>query len=167
MTTDELLEVELPVIRYDITMPLLEGKVGVEGVKFKPVKASSMISKEDPELKSGDFGLRDLNVCYFLPAIEAGWQLIGLPVFSKRKPVYQLIFCHRDAGIRQPKDLEGKRIGARTYRTAITGRFNSISRLRSSRAWVRSRESRRSTRKFSKRGPASTPPFISTCLGSK
>ena len=120
MTTDKLIEVELPVMRYDITMPLLEGKVEVEGLKFKPVKASSMVSKEDPKLKSGDFGLRDLNVGYFLPAIEAGWQLIGLPVFSKRKPVYQLIFCHRDAGIQAPKDLEGKRIGARTYRTAIT-----------------------------------------------
>ena len=102
MTTDELLEVELPVMRYDITMPLLEGKVAVEGLKFKPVKASSMVSKEDPMLKSGDFGLRDLNVGYFLPAIEAGWQLIGLPVFSKRKPVYQLIFC-------QPASIAGRK----------------------------------------------------------
>jgi 4,5-dihydroxyphthalate decarboxylase len=120
MGTGELLEIEFPVMRYDITMPLLEGRVEVEGVKLKPVKASSMVSKEDPKLKSGDFGLRDLNVGYFLPAIEAGWELIGLPVFSKRKPIFQLIFCHADSGIRAPKDLEGKRIGTRTYRTGIT-----------------------------------------------
>jgi 4,5-dihydroxyphthalate decarboxylase len=120
MATGELLEIEFPVMRYDITMPLLEGRVEVEGVKLKPVKASSMISKEDPQLKAGDFGLWDLNVGYFLPAIEAGWELIGLPVFSKRKPVFQLIFCHADSGIRTPKDLEGKKIGTRTYRTGIT-----------------------------------------------
>ena len=113
-------EVEFPVMRYDITLPLLEGRVPIDGVQLKAVKSSSMINKEDPKIKSGDFGLMDLNIGYFLPAIEAGWEIIGLPVFSKRKPVYQLIFCHADAGIRSPKDLEGKRIGSRTYRTALT-----------------------------------------------
>jgi 4,5-dihydroxyphthalate decarboxylase len=62
----------------------------------------------------------DLNIGYFLPAVEAGWQIVGLPIFSKRKPVYQLVFCHVDSGIRAPKDLAGKRIGSRTYRTALT-----------------------------------------------
>lgn len=113
-------EVEFPVMRYDITLPLLEGRVPIDGVQLKPVKSSSMINKEDPKIKAGDFGLMDLNIGYFLPAIEAGWEIIGLPVFSKRKPVYQLIFCHADAGIRAPKDLAGKRIGSRTYRTALT-----------------------------------------------
>ena len=107
-------------MRYDITMPLLEGRVPIDGVTWKPVKSSSMINKEDPKLKAGDFGLMDLNIGYFLPAIEAGWEIIGLPVFSKRKPVYQLIFCHADAAIRSPEDLAGKRIGSRTYRTALT-----------------------------------------------
>jgi 4,5-dihydroxyphthalate decarboxylase len=101
-------------------MPLLEGRVPIDGVRLKPVKSSSMINKEDPKLKAGDFGLMDLNIGYFLPAIEAGWEIIGLPVFSKRKPAYQLIFCHADSGIRSPKDLEGKRIGSRSYRTALT-----------------------------------------------
>ena len=114
------LEIEFPIMRYDITLPLLEGRVPIEGTKLKPVKASSMINKEEPRLMSGDFGLMDLNIGYFLPAIEAGWEIIGLPVFSKRKPVYQLIFCHANAAISAPKDLEGKRIGSRTYRTALT-----------------------------------------------
>jgi len=120
MSLNKPLEIEFPVMRYDITMPLLEGRVPIDGVTLKPVKSSSMINKEDPKFKSGDFGLMDLNIGYFLPAIEAGWEIIGLPVFSKRKPVYQLIFCHADAGIHGPKDLAGKRIGSRTYRTALT-----------------------------------------------
>ena len=107
-------------MRYDVTLPLLEGRVPIEGVKLKPVKSSSMINNEDPKMKSGDFGLCDLNIGYFLPAVEAGWEIIGLPVFSKRKPVYQLIFCHADSGIGSPKDLAGKKIGSRTYRTALT-----------------------------------------------
>jgi 4,5-dihydroxyphthalate decarboxylase len=118
--TNQSLEIEFPVMRYDITMPLLEGRVAVDGVTFKPVKASSMINKEDPKLMAGEFGLMDLNIGYFLPAIEAGWEIVGLPVFSKRKPVYQLIFCHAEANIRAPRDLARKRIGSRTYRTALT-----------------------------------------------
>jgi len=120
MSTDQPLEIEFPVMRYDITLPLLEGRVAVDGVKLKPVKSSSMINKPEPKLQAGDFGLMDLNIGYFLPAIEAGWEIIGLPVFSKRKPVYQLIFCHADAAIRAPQDLAGKRIGSRSYRTALT-----------------------------------------------
>ncbi len=120
MSTNQPIEVEFSVMRYDITMPLLEGRVPIDGVALKPVKSSSMINKEDAKLKAGDFGLMDLNIGYFLPAIEADWEIIGLPVFSKRKPVYQLIFCHADAGIDRPKDLAGKRIGSRTYRTALT-----------------------------------------------
>jgi ABC-type nitrate/sulfonate/bicarbonate transport system substrate-binding protein len=114
------LELEFPQMRYDITMPLLEGRVPIDGVVLKPVKSSSMINKEDPKLKAGDFGLIDLNIGYFLPAIEAGWELIGLPIFSKRKPVYQLIFCNADAAIRSAKELSGKSIGSRSYRTALT-----------------------------------------------
>ena len=120
MSAIEALEIEFPLMRYDITLPLLEGRVPIEGVKLKPVKSSSMINKEDPKMKAGNFGLCDLNLGYFLPAIEAGWEIIGLPVFSKRKPVYQLIFCHADSGIRSAKELEGKRVGSRTYRTALT-----------------------------------------------
>ena len=119
MTTD-CLDIEFPIMRYDITLPILEGRVPIEGVNLKPVKASSMINKEDPKLMSGDFGLMDLNIGYLLPAIEAGWEIVGLPVFSKRKPAYQLIFCHAESGIHVPKDLAGKRIGSRTYRTALT-----------------------------------------------
>jgi len=120
MSLDRPLDVEFPVMRYDITLPLLEGRVPIDGVKLRPIKSSSMINKEEPKLRDGDFGLMDLNIGYFLPAIEADWQIIGLPIFSKRKPVYQLIFCHVDSEIRTPKDLTGKRIGSRTYRTALT-----------------------------------------------
>jgi len=107
-------------MRYDHTMPLLEGKVEIEGVKLNPVRTNSMVFNDVPELREGDFGLWDLNMGYVLPAIEAGWQIVGLPVFVKRKPLYTYIFCHRDAGIDSPKDLEEKRIGTGSYPTAIT-----------------------------------------------
>jgi 4,5-dihydroxyphthalate decarboxylase len=120
MSTSKPLEIGFPEMRYDITMPFFEGRVTVEGVTLKPAKISSMVFSDNPQLREGDFGLCDLNLGYFLPAIDAGWELIGLPVFSKRKPIFQSIFCRADSGIESPRDLEGKRIGTRQYRTAIT-----------------------------------------------
>jgi len=116
---DEL-EIGFPEMRYDITMPFFEGRVKIDGVLLKPAKNSSMVFADNPQLREGDFGFCDLNLGYFLPAIDAGWQIVGLPVFSKRKPVYSYIFCRADRGIDAPKDLEGKSIGTRQYRTAIS-----------------------------------------------
>ena len=120
MATKDVLEVDLSEMRYDITMPLFEGKVTIDGVKLKPTKTSSMVFSDNPQLREGNFGLCDFNLGYFLPAVDAGWELIGMPVFSKRKPVYGSIFCRADSGITSPRDLEGKRIGTRQYRTAIS-----------------------------------------------
>lgn len=114
------LEIDFPIMRYDHTMPLLEGRVEIEGVKLKPVKANPMVFNDVPELREGKFGLWDLNVGYLLPAIEAGWEIVALPVFSKRKPVFTYIFCRADRGIDSPKDLAGKRIATGSYPTSIT-----------------------------------------------
>jgi 4,5-dihydroxyphthalate decarboxylase len=114
------LEIAFPEMRYDITMPFFEGRVKIDGVALKRTKTASMVFEDNPQLREGDFGLCDLNLGYFLPAIDAGWELIGLPIFSKRKPVYPYIFCRADRGIDSSKDLEGKTIGTRQYRTAIS-----------------------------------------------
>src|SRR5579862_725347 len=119
MAADEL-ELAFPIMRYDITLPLLEGRVDVPGVKLRPEPTMAMVFSDIPRLRDGDFGLWDLNLGYLLPAIEAGWQLTALPVFCKRKPAYQFIFCRGDSGIARPKDLEGKVVGSNSYRTALT-----------------------------------------------
>jgi 4,5-dihydroxyphthalate decarboxylase len=108
-------------MRYDIMQPLLEGRVEIPGVTLKPAAGpgGTIIGKDSP-IPTGDFGLVDLNLGNLLPGIEAGWEIVALPVFSKRKHVYTYIFCRADAGIRTPKDLEGKRIGTGRYRSAIT-----------------------------------------------
>ena len=126
MNDQSLITVPLSAMRYDLTIPLLDGRVKVDGVSFKTAKTSSMVSRDMPELREGNFGLWDLNLGYWLSAIDAGWELVALPVFPKRKPVMQLIFCRRDAGIKSPKDLVGKRVGTRQYRTAVTLWVNGL-----------------------------------------
>jgi 4,5-dihydroxyphthalate decarboxylase len=114
------LDIGISAMRYDIMLPLLEGRVPVEGVTFHQEPGSSMVFGDDPVLKNGDFGLRDLNLGFFLPAVEAGWEVVGLPVISKRKPVYTYCFVRTDRGINGPKDLEGKTVASGRYSSAIT-----------------------------------------------
>jgi len=108
----EELEIQIPWMRYDITLPLIEGRVPIEGVKLVPNRfapAGTVFGPDSP-LRTGDFGLVDLNMANWLPAIESDWELVGLPVFSKRKHIYTYLFCRASAGIDTPKDLEGKRV---------------------------------------------------------
>jgi 4,5-dihydroxyphthalate decarboxylase len=113
------MELRFPLMRYDIVQPLLDGRVNVEGVTLKPFKTSSMVFTDVPQLRTGDFDLWELNWGYFLPALEAGWKFVGLPVFPKRKPAYQYIFYRTDAKISAPKDLEGKTVATSQYRIVI------------------------------------------------
>jgi 4,5-dihydroxyphthalate decarboxylase len=102
-------------MRYDIALPFYQGRVEIDGVTLKPTTLPSTLQAEEPRYKSGDFHVTELNVAFWLPAIDAGWELVGLPVFIKRKPIYQYLFVRTDAGIDSPRDLAGKRIGCRQY----------------------------------------------------
>jgi hypothetical protein len=100
---DEI-EIEITPMRYDVTMPLIDGRVTVEGVKLIPSRSAppgTMFGPDNP-LPRGDFGLVDLNMGSWLPAIEAGWEIAPLPVFSKRKHLHTYLFCRNDVGIRWP-----------------------------------------------------------------
>ena len=108
----EELEIQIPWMRYDLTLPLIDGRVPIKGVKLVPNRfapAGTVFGPDSP-LRTGDFGLVDLNMANWLPAIESGWGLVGLPVFSKRKHIYTYLFCRAGADINTPKDLEGKRV---------------------------------------------------------
>ena len=116
----ESIELQFPSMTYDIMRPLLENRVPIEGVSgLKIGPAPVMVYKDEPTLREGNFGLADLNLGYWPQAIEAGWELIALPVFSKRKGAYQFIFVRTDRGINSPKDLEGKRVASRSYGTSL------------------------------------------------
>lgn len=112
------MDLRFPIMRYDHTMPLLEGRVEIPGWTIVPERTPAMIFNDIEFLRTGDFGLCDLNTGYWPQAIEEGWDLIGLPIFIKRKPVYQYLFVRND--IKKPSDLEGKTIATSFYPTGIT-----------------------------------------------
>jgi 4,5-dihydroxyphthalate decarboxylase len=113
-----MITLSLSKMRYDITMPIIDGRVGVEGVSFAERADNPMVFGDVPALRTGDFGLWDLNLGYWLNGIEAGWDFVTLPLFIKRKSVLQIIWVRSD--IKSPKELNDKRVGSRSYRTSNT-----------------------------------------------
>ncbi len=125
--TDAAIEITLeaqgfpPNFRYDIIQPLIQGRVPIDGVELKPAGATQSAGLyEKPKFKDGDFGLLDSNWGDLLPAMAAGWDMVLLPVFIKRKPVYNFLWVRADRGINYPRDLEGKVIAAMGMTSAIT-----------------------------------------------
>jgi 4,5-dihydroxyphthalate decarboxylase len=126
-TTTPTLELTLeaqasqPNYRYDILQPLLQGRVAIEGISLKTTGPSdSAPFYQDERFKRGDFDLLDINWGDAIPAVDAGWEVVCLPVFIKRKPVYNFLWVRAGHGIDIPKDLEGKRIATGGYNSAIT-----------------------------------------------
>ena len=111
----------LPNHRYDLMQPLLQGRVPLDGVRIEVSPPSQSAGYFDnPKFREGDFGLLDVNVGDVLPAIEAGWDMVCLPVFNKRKPVYNFLWVRADRGIDSPKDLEGKTLATVGYSSSIS-----------------------------------------------
>ena len=139
MTTTSNLEVTLeaegatPNFRHDMLQPLLQGRVAIEGVTLKPADPEQRAGIfEDPKFKNGDFGLLAVHIGDVPPAIDAGWDVINLPVVVKHKPLYSHLWVRVDRGIDSPKDLEGKTFSAlwwsivATYMKGVLKRFHDV-----------------------------------------
>jgi 4,5-dihydroxyphthalate decarboxylase len=110
-----------PNFRYDIIQPMLQGRATVDGATLRPGGPNDVAGFFDkPRFKDGDFGLLDINLGDVVPAIDAGWDIVCLPVFIKRKPVYNYLWVRADRGIDAPKDLEGKTLGTVGYSSSIS-----------------------------------------------
>jgi 4,5-dihydroxyphthalate decarboxylase len=123
MATASKLELEVSVgyasMTYEIVRPLMEGRTSIEGVDLRPIDELGPTPTGDSRMKTGDFGICDLNMGYWLAAIDQGWDIVGLPLFVKRKSAYWYMIVRNDRGIAGPKDLEGRRIATRSFRSAI------------------------------------------------
>jgi len=111
----------LPNFRYDNILPLMAGRVPIEGVTLvpsEPMEGAGYYT--NPKFENGDFGLIDTNIGDVIPAIANGWKITCLPVFIKRKPSYNYLWVRSDRGINSPKDLEGKTFGTVGYGSTIT-----------------------------------------------
>ena len=111
----------LPKIRfgcglYDRVIPLYSGEVKPEGIDFE------LIPNDDPRDIFDKMGARqeydaaEMSSSEFIAGTAAGTSpFVAIPVFMSRVFRHGFITVNKNAGIRTPKDLEGKRIGVALY----------------------------------------------------
>jgi 4,5-dihydroxyphthalate decarboxylase len=100
---------------YDRTRALFEGRVAVEGVELTclnlPVEEIFFRM-----LRHREFDVAEMSLSsYTLSLFEENPRFIAIPAFPSRCFRHSCIFVNSDSGIREPRDLIGKRVGVPEY----------------------------------------------------
>jgi 4,5-dihydroxyphthalate decarboxylase len=101
--------------RYDRTEAIYDGRVGLGGRPFELVDAPL----EEIFVRAftkAEFDVSELSFSNYLRLSVAGQcPYIGIPVFPSRSFRHGAFYIRTDAGIAEPKDLIGRRIGVREF----------------------------------------------------
>ena len=103
---------------YEIVGALADGSVTPDGIEL--VMLTDMGSRERHwrMARKREFDVCEINVGAYLMERDRGAPLAAIPVFLHRRFRHGFVFVNRDAGIRAPKDLIGKRIGGTNFQPA-------------------------------------------------
>ena len=104
---------------YDRTRALQEGRVLVEGVEltYLPLRVEETFWRM---LRYQEFDAAELSLGSYLMAREKGYpRLIAIPVFPSRAFRHSCIYINTDSGIKEPKDLAGKKVGVPEYQITM------------------------------------------------
>ena len=105
---------------FDRTQPLIDGRVVVEGfeVAWTSGELESLFSRA---FATAEFDVTELSFCNYLIAAERGdCPYVALPIFPTRCFRHHALFARNNAGIRTPRDLEGRCVGLREYTNTVS-----------------------------------------------
>jgi 4,5-dihydroxyphthalate decarboxylase len=98
--------------RHDWTAALFDHKVRLSSLRLEISEQANVGVGE--LLRNRDLDFAECGLAGFLRARSGGAKVRALPVFIRCAFRHSYIFVHAGSGIRDPKDLEGKRVGT-TY----------------------------------------------------
>ncbi len=104
--------------------PLLAGELSPAGYELVPVQTGPIIAAYRRMVRELAFDVCELAPVTFLMAVQAGIPLCGIPVFLDRRFHHGDVSCAPASGITVAKQLEGRRVGVRSYSvtTGVWGR---------------------------------------------
>jgi 4,5-dihydroxyphthalate decarboxylase len=102
---------------YDINQGLITGEVVPQGVDLTVITASSP-ERHFRMNRNGEFDVCEFSLGSYIMAHARGdWPVTAIPAFPHRRFRHGYIFVSTRAGIRSPRDLNGRRVGIRTWQT--------------------------------------------------
>ena len=100
---------------------LKDGSVKPKGFDFEFVEVDPLIDAFRRMVRGLEFDICEMAITTYICARAHGKRMTAIPVFLVRAFHHGAILVNTKAGIRSPKDLEGKRVGVNRGYTVTTG----------------------------------------------
>ena len=100
---------------YGHTTPLKDGSVTSRMFDMEHIEVSPVTSIFRRMVRGLEFDVAEMALSTYMCARAHGKAFSGIPIFLTRAFYHGGIVCHARSGIASPKDLEGKRVGVRSY----------------------------------------------------
>jgi 4,5-dihydroxyphthalate decarboxylase len=100
---------------YGHTRSLKTEGVSFDGGRLDFVEVTPIVAAYRRMIRELEFDICELPPITYLCAREAGVPITAIPAFINRNFHHGDIACRPGSGIREPKDLEGRKVGVRAY----------------------------------------------------
>jgi len=111
------LDLTLSVADYHRTRPLLQRDVKLEGINPSFYAAARGEACLRPVYE--EFDVAEMSLSWYAMARSRNEPVYALPIFPMRMFAQPYIYCGANSGIKEPRDLIGKRVGMDRYRLTI------------------------------------------------
>jgi 4,5-dihydroxyphthalate decarboxylase len=109
------LQLSIGITNNPRTWPIIDGTVKPDGIDLIPtvLHPSELFWRQ---LHFAEFAVAEMSCSSFMIALGRGdARFVGLPIFTTRRFFHTSILVARKAGIDEPADLKGKRVGVPEY----------------------------------------------------
>jgi len=106
---------KIAVAEYPHTAAVRNGSIPIEGVEAEIVTVEPQIGAFRRMVRQVEFDVCELAPTTYIIARAYGAPFVALPIFVLRRFHHAGLLVRPDAGIKTPKDLEGRKVGVRAY----------------------------------------------------
>jgi 4,5-dihydroxyphthalate decarboxylase len=106
---------KIAVADYPHSAAVKNGSIAIEGVEAEFITVQPQIAAFRRMVRQLEFDVCELAPTTYFIARAYGAPFVALPLFMVRRFHHAGLLVRPDAGIRVPKDLEGRKVGVRAY----------------------------------------------------
>ena len=106
---------KIAIARYGHTHAIKDGGIPIDGVDPDFVEVVPIIQAFRRMVRDVEFDICEMAPTTYMIARARGAPYIALPIFLMRRFHHGGFVVRPEAGVRAPKDLEGKKVGVRAY----------------------------------------------------
>jgi 4,5-dihydroxyphthalate decarboxylase len=115
MSTTENIRLTLACWDYDRTRAIMENRIRFDGIDLTYL---NLVVEETffRQMRHQEFDVAEISASsYLVSRFEAKPRFIAIPAFISRSFRHSGVYVNADAGIREPADLKGRRVGCAEY----------------------------------------------------